>query len=39
MLEKIVICLNYRHFEEKIEISDCISNHYLNQVLGVHPLE
>jgi hypothetical protein len=34
----MIICQNYGHFAKKIEVSDRISNHYLNKILDVHPL-
>ena len=34
----MVICLNYRHFENKLRSVIVSQNHYLNQILDVHPL-
>ena len=38
MIKKMVICLNYRHFENKLRSVIVSENHYLNQILDVHPL-
>ena len=34
----MVICLNYGHFEKKLRSMIVSQNHYLNQILDVHPL-
>ena len=38
MIKKLVICLNYGHFEKKLRSVIVSQNHYLNQILDVHPL-
>ena len=35
----MVICLNYGHFENKLRSVIISQNHYLNQILDVHPLK
>ena len=37
--KKLVICPNYGHFEKKLRSVIVSQNHYLNQILDVHPLE
>ena len=34
----MVICQNYGHFEKKMRSVIVSQNHYLNQILDVHPL-
>ena len=34
----MVICLNYGHFEKKMRSVIVSKNHYLNQILDIHPL-
>ena len=34
----MLICLNYRHFEKELRSVIVSQNHYLNQILVVHPL-
>ena len=34
----MVICLIYEHFEKKIRSVIISQNHYLNQILDIHPL-
>ena len=34
----MVICLNYGHFEKLLRSVIVSQNHYLNQILDVHPL-
>ena len=36
--KKLVICPNYSHFENKLRSVIVSQNHYLNQILDVHPL-
>ena len=36
--KKLVICQNYRHFSKQLRSVMIFQNHYLNQILYVHPL-
>ena len=36
--KKLVICLNYAHFENQLRSVIVSQNHYLNQIFDVHPL-
>ena len=38
MIKKLVICLNYGHFEKKLRSMIVSQNHYLNYIFDVHPL-
>ena len=38
MIKKLVICLNYGHFEKKMRSVIVSQNHYLKKILDVHPL-
>ena len=38
MIKKIVIFLNYRHFEKKFRSVIVSQNHYINKIFDVHSL-
>ena len=39
MIKQLVICLNYRHFKNKLRSVIVSQNHYLNKIFDVHPLK